>query len=147
MKLRKLIKLGVILALLISVSFWLVLRWARGSVASEGYDTEEAARNYFVRSGEIRFRLQEGATIQSLSSDGKKGKVESPTEAFSKLGYGVFSSTLEYRNPDGKIITLKFNTSKFNNWNRVLYLENKDGSFSRYDNGVLQEETLRQSNL
>ena len=138
MKKHRLIKLGVIFAMLVSVLFWSVLRWARGSVASEGYDTDEAAWNYILRSGEIRFRLLEGSTIQSLSSDAKKGRVESPTEAYSKLGYGVFSSTLEYSNSDGKLITREFITSKLNNWNRVLYLEDKDGSFSRYDNGVLQ---------
>ncbi|MFT5633256.1 MAG: hypothetical protein ACI9SQ_000969 [Rubritalea sp.] len=55
------------------------------------------------------------------------------------IRYGVFSSTLVYRNFDGRLIVLNFNISKLNNWNRVLYLENKDGRFSRYDNGVIEE--------
>jgi hypothetical protein len=63
------------------------------------------------------------------------------------IRYGVFSSTLEYRNFDGRLIVLNFNTSKLNNWNRVLYLENKDGRFSRYDNGIIKEGELRQSTV
>jgi hypothetical protein len=62
MKFRKLIKLGIILATFISILFWLFFKYARGSVASERHDAEEAAWNYIVRSGEIRIRLLEGSS-------------------------------------------------------------------------------------
>ncbi len=129
----------LVLAILSGVIFWFTFKVARKSVADEGYDTDEAAWNYLVRSGEIRFRLLEGSEIESFSSEGTSGRIKSSTEAFSKLGYGNFRSKLEYKNRDGQLITKEFITSKLNNWNRVLYIENQDGNFTQYDNGVLEK--------
>jgi len=133
----KLVLVGSILCFSI---LWGILHLVRKSVASEGYDTYEAAWNYLVRSGEIRFRLLSGSEIKSLSSDGTDGRVVSSTEAYFKAGHGNFNTLLKYDDRSGTLITKELITSKFNNWNRVLYVENQDGSFSRYDNGVLEEK-------
>ena len=109
----------------------------RKMVASEGYDTDEAAWNYIFRDGEVRIRLKETSTIKSYEAD---------TECFTsghevgfKAGYGVFSSKLVYETHTGEERTIEFRTDKFNNWNRVLYIENLDGTFDRFDNGVKED--------
>jgi len=144
---KKWISVILVISVLFGSAFWFALKIARQSVASEGYDTDEAAWNYLIRSGEIRFRLLDGSIIESLSFDGTKGRIKSSTETYAKLGYGNFQSTLQFKDRKGKTITLQFITSKFNNWNRVLYTENQDGSFSRYDNGVLEESAKPIKNL
>ena len=126
-------------AFIAGILVFTALQWARKSVASEGYDTEEAGWNYILRSGEIRFRLQAGSEIWFLSSGNEAGIVASPTEAYVKLSYGKFISSLGYRDRGGQAKKLKFHTAKFNDWNRMLYREDEDGNFSRYDNGVIQE--------
>ncbi len=115
----------------------LVFFSVRMMVASEGYDTNEAAWNFLFRNGEIRIRLQDGSTIKSYTAENTSSI--SKNEAWFKAGYGIFSSELKYVTPNGEEKTIKFVTDKLNNWNRVLYIEQKDGSFDRFDNGVKQK--------
>ena len=116
-----------------------LFRSVRVSVASEGYDTDEAAWNYLIRRGEIRFRLLDGSKITAISSMDKPGVIDEPNEAYVRLGYGKFFTDLEYLDANGESLSLKMHTAKFNNWNRVLYVQDDSGGFTRYDNGVVQE--------
>lgn len=112
----------------------------RDSVASEGYDTNEAAWNYLVRNGEIRFRLAGGNKITAIKSSGVKGVIHEDDEASISLGYGIFFTELEYVDSLGGVKLFSIETSKLNNWNRVLYVQDDLGGFIRFDNGVLQLE-------
>ena len=129
-----------------AAAFVAALNWARGEVAGEGYDTPEAAWNYLVRSGEIRFRLLEGSRIESLVQHDKNGTITNTNEGFIRAGHGKFISTLTYRDNADQKKTLTFRTAKFNDWNRVLYVEEEDGTFSRYDNGVRDDSIQIHSN-
>ena len=139
MKLRRYALWGIALIAIGVLGVVLLFRSVRESVASEGYDTDEAAWNYLIRRGEIRFRLQEGTRITAIASMDKTGVIEEPNEGYVRLGYGKFFTDVEYLDSKGQSRSLKMHTAKFNNWNRVLYVQDASGGFTRYDNGVPQE--------
>jgi len=116
-----------------------VFQAARKSVASEGYDTNEAAWNYLVRRGEVRFRLPDASRITSIDADGRSGSITNSNEAYVPLGYGAFTMNLTYIDKNGVSHSLEVQTQKFNHWNRVLYVQDENGIFTRIDNGVPQD--------
>ena len=134
MRRKKLFIGSGIVALLIVLFASFIYISVRKIVASEGYDTNEAAWNYIFRDGEVRVRLLDGSTILSYKAD--RESFTSGNEIGFKSGYGVFSSKLVYQTQKGEERTIKFRTDKFNNWNKVLYVEKSDGGFDRFDNGV-----------
>ena len=137
---KSLIRIAAILLSLLLAAVFFVFTSISGSVRSE-YDTAEAGWNWLFRNGEIRFQLQGNSKIEKLNEGTNDGTIVSPTEGYFALGYGRFSTYLTYRKENGEKRELRVSTDKFNSWNRVLYYEEKDGSFSRYDNGIKTDIT------
>jgi hypothetical protein len=59
-------------------------------------------------------------------------------EAYVRLGYGAFLTHLKFIDNNHAAQSITIRTDKFNNWNRVLYIQDDSGDFTRIDNGVVQ---------
>ncbi|QQL44085.1 hypothetical protein [Sulfuriroseicoccus oceanibius] len=131
--------LSLAFIVIVASAAFLVFRTVRQSVASEGYDTNEAAWNYLIRRGEIRFQLADGCVIKGIQTGNTQGTIANSNEAYLRLGYGAFTTTIEYADASGAPQLITIRTDKFNNWNRVLYVQDNHGNFTRIDNGVVQD--------
>lgn len=119
-------------------AFLIYLRY--GFVASEGYPTWEAVRNYLVRNGEVVIRLPRGVTALSASCDDSSSEVRILGQTvIVKIGYSWCCISIQAE-VNGHPETIAFYPQKLNNWNRILYVpanpEDPRSDFWKFENGV-----------
>lgn len=142
----------ILLALAIALPAALLIYLRYGFVASEGYPTWEAVRNYIVRDGEIVIRLPEDLKIVSARCDDIKGSVRIDGQRVTtKIGYTWCTISLQTES-DGRAETIRFNPQKLNSWNRVIFIpvnpRDHQSEFLKFENGIetLHSDVTREPN-
>ena len=90
-------------------------------VVGEGYPTWSAARNFLIRSGEIRIEIPTENRILSAHCDDPESILEvNGQSVVTKIGYAW--CTIEIRTQaHGSAHTYFFNPKKENSWNRIHF--------------------------
>lgn len=137
---RRVIKILVGLAILTPAVFLIGMRY--GFVASEGYPTWEAVRNYLVRDGEIVVRLPEGLNVVAARCDDPRGNVRVDGQTITtKIGHTWCRIAIQTEG-DGRRETIVFSPQKLNNWNRMLFVpinsSDPHSDFLKFENGVMK---------
>lgn len=119
--------LGLFIAILFAI---------KADLAHEGFGNWVGVRNYLLRDGQIKVVLQGDKTVTGVTcSDSEDTDIDGST-AIVKVGYTWCSTEVTYLDSTNEPKTVTFDTQKLNNWNRVSYIEQEDGTFLRFDNGI-----------
>ena len=114
-------------------------------VVGEGYPTWSAARNFLIRSGEIRIEIPTANRILSAHCDDPESIVKvSGQSVVTKIGYA--RCTIEVRTQaNGSAHTFFFNPKKENSWNRIHFFpvepDDSKSDFTKVENGVKVSHT------
>jgi len=135
---RRVIYILLGLVILAPAAFLIYMRY--GFVASEGYPTWDAVRNYLVRDGEIVVHLPEGLKVVSARCDDAGGHVQVDGQTVTtKIGY-TWSTISIQTEVDGRPEIIAFSPQKLNNWNRMLFVpinpSDPHSDFLKFENGV-----------
>jgi hypothetical protein len=109
-------------------------------VVGEGYPTWSAARNFLIRSGEIRIKIPTENRILSAHCDDPESILKvNGQSVVTKIGYAW--CTIEVRTlTHDSAHTYFFNPRKENSWNRIHFfpVESDDpkSDFTKVENGV-----------
>jgi hypothetical protein len=114
-----------------------------GFVASEGYPTLQAVRNWMIQEGEIVIEMPDDLRVVSAECENPRGRVSIDGQTVTtEIGYSwtTISICFDSGSESG---TIKFNPQKLNDWNRILFLP-KDATdpstqFLKFENGVEKE--------
>ncbi len=126
------------LAVLVPASFLVYMRYS--FMASEGYPTWEAVRNYLVRDGEIVIAFPEGVNVVSARCDDTDVDIQIDDQTVTtKIGYSWCTITIQTER-GGRSESFSFNPQKLNSWNRMHFVPanpcDAQSVFLKLENGV-----------
>ena len=135
----------ILIGLVVFLSINLVLITRYRIVASEGYPTWEATRNFLLRSGEIKVDLPNTVEIMKAHCDDPRGEVHiNGNTVITKIGHSGCVIEIQTRS-EGGTHTYFINSQRLNNWNRIHFFpadaEDPQTRFIKVENGITKTHT------
>ena len=116
---------------------------------SEGYPTWAGVRNFLFRDGQARIDFPKGFQPTSVSCDDEHGGISiEESSVVVRLGHTRCLMMVEGRLDDDQLVRFKFLVTKFNAWNRNVYIGKQLSSgeieFRLFENGVEKPAEVQQ---